>query len=132
MQYTKQCLNIQKLIQIICARKKIFTVKEVYKYSVQTKIKQSELFTSSVFLRLLIQEYHFFRTVFYLFMSFLKEQVISQWFLSFLFPQSYKIDKLLTKIITATRQLSNPKPENNFWLPLSQNILGNLMIRSLT
>lgn len=105
MQYTKQWL---KLIQIICVRKKIFTVKEVYKYSVQTKIKQSELFTSAIFLRLLIQEYHFFRTVFFLFMSSLKEKVISQWFLSFLFPLSYKIDKLLTKIITASKQLSNP------------------------
>lgn len=121
-----------KLIQIICARKKIFTVKEVYKYSLQTKIKQSELFTSAIFLRLLIQEYHFFRTVYYLFMSSWKEKVISQWFLSFLFPQSWKIDKLLTKIITASKQLSNPKPKNNFWLPLSQNIIGNLIIRSST
>lgn len=111
-----------KLTQIICAGKKIFTVKEVYKYSVQTKIKQSELFTSAIFLRLLIQEYHFFRTVFYLFISSLKEKVISQ----------YNIDKLLNEIITASKQLSNPKPENNFWLPLSQNIFGNLMIRSST
>lgn len=129
--------NIQSSAQISKTNSNNLHQEEKYlqlrKYiNIQTKIKQSELFTSAVFLRLLIQEYHFFRTVFYLFMSFLKEQVISQWFLSFLFPQSYKIDKLLTKIITATRQLSNPKPENNFWLPLSQNILGNLMIRSLT
>lgn len=129
--------NIQSSAQISKTNSNNLHQEEKYlqlrKYiNIQTKIKQSELFTSAKFLRLLIQEYHFFRTVFYLFMSFLKEQVISQWFLSFLFPQSYKIDKLLTKIITATRQLSNPKPENNFWLPLSQNILGNLMIRSLT
>lgn len=38
-----------KVIQIICARKKIFTVKEVYKYSVQTKTKQSEIFSSAIF-----------------------------------------------------------------------------------
>ena len=99
--------NIQSSAQISktnsnnLRQEEIFTVEEVYKYSLQTKIKQSELFTSAIFLRLLIQEYHFFRTVYYLFMSSLKEKVISQWFLSFLFPQSWKIDKLLTKIITA-------------------------------
>ena len=98
---TQSSAQISKTNSNNLRQEEIFTVEEVYKYSLQTKIKQSELFTSAIFLRLLIQEYHFFRTVYYLFMSSLKEKVISQWFLSFLFPQSWKIDKLLTKIITA-------------------------------